>query len=174
MPAVTIELNANREQIAQPIIWRLGKLFNVTSTIERARISEDFGTVQLKLEASKTELEAASAYLKALGLTAGEATGAADAKAQPELKIARPKTVALQIATVNANQVQTPILCRVGKEFDVVINILKGSLDNEEGGALDITLSGELNIVQRAISYLHTTGLKVYTEERSVTDFKNL
>ncbi len=174
MPSVTIELNANRDQICQPIIWRLGKLFNVTSTIERARITEDFGSVQLKLEGSKTEIENATAYLKTAGVSGGVASDKTEPKDQPEAKIAHPKTVLLQIATVNANQVQTPILSRVGKEFAVVINILKGNLDDEEGGSLDIALSGELNIVQRAISYLHTTGLKVYTEERSVTDFKNL
>ena len=75
---------------------------------------------------------------------------------------------------LSRNQVQVPILSRVGKDFDLIVNVLKGNLDDEEGGSLDITLSGELNIVQRAISYLHTTGLKVYPKERSVTDYKNL
>ena len=174
MPAITVELNANREIVSLPILWRLGKLFNVTTNIERARITDDFGYLQLKIEGSQAELDQASAYLVALGALKGKPGASADISAMPETKIAHPKTLELTIATVNANQVQVPILSRVGKDFDLIVNVLKGNLDDEEGGSLDITLSGELNIVQRAISYLHTTGLKVYPKERSVTDYKNL
>ena len=54
-----------------------------------------------------------------------------------------------------------------------MINICFASLD-EDGGTLEVEISGALLEVQRAIAYLHTTGLSVSPRERSVSDNGNL
>ncbi len=38
MPLVTVELNARKDILGQPILWRIGKMFNVVTNILRARI----------------------------------------------------------------------------------------------------------------------------------------
>ena len=71
MPVVNVELNARRETVQQPIIWRLGRLFNVVTNIRRARVTEDYGYVLLEMEGSTAEIEQAKAYLAGLGLIQG-------------------------------------------------------------------------------------------------------
>ena len=56
----------------------------------------------------------------------------------------------------------------------MVVDIEQAEFDDEEGGRIEVTLSGALNAVQRAIAYLHTTGLHVNPHQRSVTDDSNL
>ena len=63
MPVVNVELNARRETVQQPIIWRLGRLFNVVTNIRRARVTEDYGYVLLEMEGSATEAESASTLI---------------------------------------------------------------------------------------------------------------
>jgi len=175
MPLVTVELNARKDILGQPILWRLGKMFNVVTNIVRARISGDFGYVALSLEGSTGEVEQAQDYLRSLGVlndapsSATPRTGSA-----PETAIAQPNTITVLLKTVNPAQGHAPILYRVGKDFQVVVNVLTAFFDDEEGGQIEITLSGELLEVQRAIAYLHTTGLQVNPRQRSVSDNSNL
>lgn len=171
MPLVTVELNANREVVGLPILWRLSKLFNVVTNLQRARITEDYGVALLEIEGSLSEIEQATGYLKSLGLMSGGAPPGAAAR--PEDAIPQPNTIYVRLATVNAAQGKAPILYRVGKDYNVVVNIVFAALD-EEGGTVEVTLSGALLEVQRAIAYLHTTGLHVFPRQRSVTDYGNL
>lgn len=177
MPHVNVELNAQKEVVNQPILWRLGKLFNVVTNIHRARVTEDYGYVSLELEGSTAEVEEATSYLQGLGLLSGKGT-APTASTLPETSILRPITIPITIyvslTTVNPEQGQSSILHRVGKDYNIVINIEQAAFDEEEGGSIDITISGALLEVQRAIAYLHTTGLRVNPRQRSVTDYSNL
>jgi hypothetical protein len=75
---------------------------------------------------------------------------------------------------VNAAQGQVPTLFRIGKDLAVVVNIERAEFDAEEGGSIEIAISGVLSDVQRAIAYLHTTGLHVNPRQRSVSDYSNL
>ena len=175
MPLVTVELNARKDIVGQPILWRLGKMFNVVTNILRARISSDSGHVALSLEGSTGEVEQAQEFLRSLGVL-GDAPGSATPRtgSAPEAAIAQPNTISILLKTVNPAQGHAPILYRVGKDLNVVVNIETAYFDDEEGGQVEITLSGALLEVQRAIAYLHTTGLQVNPRQRSVSDNGNL
>jgi len=175
MPVVSAELNARKDAADQPIVWRLAKLYNVVTTIRRARVTEDYACILLAIEGSHGEIEQALDYLRALGLREGQGPGEASSNlpAPPEAAIPQPNTIYVRLSTVNAAQAEAPILYRVGRDFRVVVNIERAAFE-EEGGSIEVTLSGPLTEVQRAIAYLHTTGLHVDPRQRSVTDFSNL
>lgn len=173
MPVVTCELHARREAIQRPIIWRLAKMFNVVSNICRARITEDYGYVLLDIEGSTGEIEQTQAYLESKGLIKTEREGAPSA-ARPEEAVPQPNTITVRLSTVNSDQGHVPVIYRICKDFGVVVNIRRAEFDQEEGGWLEIEISGTLLDVQRAIAYLHTTGLHVNPRQRSVADYMNL
>jgi hypothetical protein len=176
MPVIHVELNAGQDTAGQPIIWRLGKLFNVVTNIRRARVTEDYAQVVLNIEGSTQEVVQAADYLRALGILGGGTTvsTAQTLPDPPEAGIAQPNAIYVRLSTVNAAQGHAPILYRVGKDYGVVVNIARASFDDEEGGALEVTISGPLMDIQRAIAYLHTTGLHVNPRQRSVSDYGNL
>ncbi len=173
MPVVTVDLTANRDTVRQPIIWRVGRRFNVVTNLKRARISGNYGHASVTLEGSTEEVAQAQAYLSGLGLT-GEAEATAADREKTEDGIEQPNTILVSLSTVNPTQGHAPLLYRIGRDFNVVVNIEKGAFDEDEGGALELTISGALSEVQRAIAYLHTTGLHVNPRQRSVTDYGNL
>lgn len=172
MPRVNVELNIPRESVEQPIVWRLGKLFNVVTNVRQARVSSEYGVVSLDIEGSTAEVEQAVAYLKGIGVVEGESS--TTSPTPPESGEITPNSIAVRLRTVNPLQATAPILCRVARDYRVVVNICYAALDQEEGGTLDIILSGALLEVQRSIAYLHTTGLSVSPRERSVSDKGNL
>ncbi len=175
MPLVTVDLNARRETAGQPIIWRLAKLFNVVTNILRARVTEDYAAVSLTLEGSTEEVEQAISYLKGLGIVVGsEGSAVQDQGEPPENAVPQQSRIFVRLDVVNAAQAKTPILFRICKDFDIVVNIESAAFDDEDGGTMEILLSGQLFFVQRAIAYLHTTGIHVNPRQRSVTDYSNL
>src|SRR5579871_3957099 len=174
MGLVTVYLSARKDTVEQPILWRLGKLFHVVVNILRARITEDYGYVALAIEGSPAEIEQATGYLRRLGLMPGEAGGTPSGGETPEQAIPQPCAIEVRLTTVDPAQGRVPILHRVGKDYEVVVNIREAAFDEEEGGYLVVVLSGPLLSVQRAIAYLHTTGLSVNPLQRSVTDYSNL
>jgi hypothetical protein len=175
MPLITVELNANQQTVRLPIIWRLGRLFNVVTNVLRARVTEDSAYITLELEGSTQEVEQTLGYLRSLGLTreTGDALVPASVRA-PEETVSQANAIYVRLTTVNPAQNRVPVLYRVGKDFNVVVNIERAAFDDEEGGSVDVTLSGPLGEIQRAIAYLHTTGLHVNPRQRSVTDYGNL
>ena len=175
MPLVTVNVNARRDTARQPIFWRLSKMFNVVTNIVRARVTEDFAAVCLTMEGSTEEVEQATAYLTGLGIVVGAESFAPQVPGElPENSVLQPNQIYVRVDTVDPAQVTAPILFRVCKDYDVVMNIERAAFDEEEGGSVEILLSGELLFVQRAIAYLHTTGVHVNPRQRSVTDFGNL
>jgi L-aspartate semialdehyde sulfurtransferase ferredoxin len=174
MAVQTVELNARQDKVGLPILWRLGKLFNVVTTLRRARVTEDFAYALVDMEGSTPEVEQSVTYLRGLGLTGGADVTATLAPGAPEADINTAHSISLRLSTVNSAQAQVPVLHRVGKDFDVVVNIDRAAFDEEEGGWVELTLSGPLTAVQRAIAYLHTTGLHVNPFQRSVSDNGNL
>lgn len=75
--------------------------------------------------------------------------------------------ITVQISTRTPEQVDEPILYRIGKEFDVVTNVRRAQV-NEDYGFVEVDIEGSLEEVQRAISWLMTTGLQIRAEQRSV------
>ena len=76
-------------------------------------------------------------------------------------------TVHMTIATTNPEQEKVPWLWRLGREFDLKVNILKANI-NEDAGWAFVALEGPVEEIQRATAWLHTTGLHVEPVERSV------
>ncbi len=64
-------------------------------------------------------------------------------------------------------QVGEPWIWRLSRDFNIRVNILKASVA-EDYGWMQISLEGPLEEVQRAIAWLHTTGLVVEPLERSL------
>jgi len=52
-----------QEMIKEPVIWRLGRDFNLVTNIRRADVTEDRGWVVLELEGDMEEIERATATL---------------------------------------------------------------------------------------------------------------
>jgi len=75
--------------------------------------------------------------------------------------------ITVQISTRTSDQVKEPILYRLGKDFNVVTNIRRAQV-TEDYGFVEVDIEGSLEEVQRAISWLHTTGLHVDARQRSV------
>ena len=175
MPVSTVELNARRDIIKQPVLWRLSKLFNVVTNIRRARVTEDYGFISVEIEGSSDEVQQATDYLISMGLIKDRVVAATSGDSvRPEDKVPQTTSIGVRLDTVSPAQGHVPVLHRVGKDFEVVVNIESADFDDEEGGSIEVMLSGPLASVQRAIAYLHTTGLHVSPRERSVTDYSNL
>ncbi|HSV73904.1 MAG TPA: NIL domain-containing protein [Chthonomonadales bacterium] len=81
--------------------------------------------------------------------------------------------ITVHVSTRTPEQVREPILYRLGKDFHVVYNVRRARI-SEESGFVEIEIEGALEEVQRAISWLHTTGLSVDARQRSVGDGSNL
>jgi|HubBroStandDraft_4_1064222.scaffolds.fasta_scaffold236444_3 hypothetical protein len=171
MPRVNVELNIPSDVVHLPVVWRLASLFKVITNIRRARVSGDRGMISLDIDGSTAEIEQTQGYLASLHVVKGSSTAALPAA--PEDSIPQPNTIIVRLATVNAAQAAAPLLARVARDYRVVINICFASLD-EEGGTVEVAISGALLEVQRAIAFLHTTGLSVSPRERSVSDNGNL
>lgn len=171
MPRVNLELNVPSNLVKIPIIWRLGALYKVVANIKKARVSSERGIISLDVEGSTAEVEQAQDYLRLLKVIDGTST--MPLPAPPEDGIPQPNTIAVRISTVTSGQAGAPLLARVARDYRVVVNIEFAALD-EEGGTVEIAISGALLEVQRAIAFLHTTGLSVSPHERSVSDNGNL
>lgn len=176
MPTVTVELNADRDTVRLPILWRLAKLFNVVTNIRRARVTDEYGHLVVTLEGTTGEVEGAQQYLQALNVWKG-GSGKSPAKgpvAAPEQDVLIPNTITVCLRPAQPEQAHAPLLYRAGREFAIVTNVVSAAFDEEEGGTVEVLLSGPLIDVQRAIAYLHTTGIHVNPLQRSVSDAGNL
>jgi ABC-type methionine transport system ATPase subunit len=54
--------------ITRPIIWELGKTFNVVTNIRQASVTDEIGIVSLSLEGEREENKKAIAWLEKLGV----------------------------------------------------------------------------------------------------------
>lgn len=69
--------------------------------------------------------------------------------------------------TGRKEQVAQPWICRLCKDFDVTVNIVKASIEPDFGW-MQIQLEGRVEEIQRATAWLMTTGLHVDALQRSV------
>lgn len=88
-------------------------------------------------------------------------------RAMPNGIIIAMTKVHMTIATTNSEQVNIPWLWRLGRDFDLKVNILKANI-NEDFGWAFVALEGPIEEIQRATAWLHTTGLHIEPVERSV------
>lgn len=63
------------EQVREPIVYMLGKQFEVVTNIRRADVSENKGWVVLELEGTKEGIERGLAWVAAKGIRVDTAAG---------------------------------------------------------------------------------------------------
>ncbi len=176
MAAQSINITAVGDQVSQPILWRMARLFHVVPSILKARVTNETAFMTVAIEGSTSQFAAARAYLASLGLVpVGEVDLSLPSGLgqRPEESISSAYTLHVRLDVVQAQYLSAPILYRLGRDFDVVCSVIGGDLD-DTGGWIEVALTGRLGEVQRAIAFLHTTGIHVDPRERSVTDFSNL
>lgn len=69
--------------------------------------------------------------------------------------------------TAKGDSVSEPYVWRICQDFNVKVNIVKASVDTDFAW-MHLTLEGPVEEIQRATSWLMTTGLHVDTLQRSV------
>ena len=69
--------------------------------------------------------------------------------------------------TASKAQVQSPIVWRLCRDFDVKVTITKANVDADFGW-LQVELDGPVEEIQRATAWLMTTGLHVEALQRAV------
>ncbi len=69
MSRMRVRLTFPPEQIQEPIIYLLGKEFDIVTNIRRADVKADYGWVALELEGKQDNLERGIAWLKQKGVT---------------------------------------------------------------------------------------------------------
>lgn len=65
------------------------------------------------------------------------------------------------ILHIPVGEVDQPIICQMSHEFDVVFNILKAEVTEDEGGLLILGLTGKRGQVVKAIDYLRKNDVVV-------------
>lgn len=61
-------LTFNQEIVRNPIIWQLGKEFDVITNIRTAEVKEDMGIVGLEIDGESERVEAAVRWLQEQGV----------------------------------------------------------------------------------------------------------
>ncbi len=69
MSRMRVRLTFPPERIQEPIIYLLGKEFDIVTNIRRADVKADYGWVALELEGKEENLERGIAWLKEKGVT---------------------------------------------------------------------------------------------------------
>lgn len=69
--------------------------------------------------------------------------------------------------TARDAQVGEPWIWRLSKDFDIKVTLVKANIESDFGW-VQVRLEGPLEEVQRAVTWLMTTGLHVDTLQRSV------
>jgi hypothetical protein len=68
MAKMRVYLTFPPEQIKEPVIYRLGKDFDIVTNIRRADVTATHGWVTLEIEGREEDLERGVAWLKAQGV----------------------------------------------------------------------------------------------------------
>lgn len=75
-------------------------------------------------------------------------------------------TVDLNI-TAGKEHVGTAWLWRLGRDFEVIVNVKKANIDSDYGWA-QVELEGPVEEIQRATAWLMTTGMHIEAQQRAV------
>lgn len=70
-----LRLTFPESQVAEPVIYHVVKDFNVIPSVRRAAIENHFGWMIVEFKGETADLEAAIAYLEALGVEVSQAEG---------------------------------------------------------------------------------------------------
>ena len=173
MATMNLTLTAAAPNSNAPVLWRVVRKFHVAANLRRAYVTGVTAVCEATFDGSQEELDQARQYLADCGMLQEPGNGEGSGPLPEELATGVVSLhVAIEMAT--PGQGDQPVLCRLGRDYRVVVNVLSAAFDAAEGGWLELLLTGPLGEVQRAIAWLHTTGLHVSPHERSVSDSSNL
>jgi len=68
MAHVDLKLSAGKDQVKQPLVWKLCRDFSVQVNITKANVDGDFGWLELELEGPLEEIQRATAWLMTTGI----------------------------------------------------------------------------------------------------------
>ncbi len=68
MATKVLNLTFPKKLIKEPIIYNLGKKFNVVPNLRKANVTSDYGWVLLELEGDLEEIQKGEEYIKGLGI----------------------------------------------------------------------------------------------------------
>ncbi len=68
MAQVELNVSAGKDQVKEPIVWRLSREFNVQVNIVKANVDGDFGWLELELDGPVEEIQRATAWLMTTGV----------------------------------------------------------------------------------------------------------
>ncbi|MEX0873723.1 MAG: NIL domain-containing protein [Actinomycetota bacterium] len=68
MPKVRLHLTFPDTLIKDPIIWRLGRQYDIITNIRRANVEESVGWVILEVEGAEEALEQGISWMKEMGV----------------------------------------------------------------------------------------------------------
>ena len=68
MPKLRLHLTFPENLIQEPIIWRLGRQYDIVTNIRRANVEEKVGWVILEVEGTDEALEQGVTWMKELGV----------------------------------------------------------------------------------------------------------
>jgi L-aspartate semialdehyde sulfurtransferase ferredoxin len=75
MPKLRLHLTFPENLIQEPIIWRLGRQYDIITNVRRANVEERVGWVILEVEGTEEALEQGVAWMSEMGLQVDRLTG---------------------------------------------------------------------------------------------------
>jgi L-aspartate semialdehyde sulfurtransferase ferredoxin len=75
VPKIRLHLTFPDNLIRDPIIWRLGRQYDIITNIRRANVEEDVGWVILELEGAEEALEQGIAWMDEVGVQVDRLVG---------------------------------------------------------------------------------------------------
>ena len=70
-------------------------------------------------------------------------------------------------------RVDKPVVCRLVKDFDLEVNILKAEVNPDEEGLMVLELSGKRENYKKSLEYLKKEGLKVQPLSQDISMDRN-
>lgn len=68
MPKLRLHLTFPEQLIQEPIIWRLGRQYDIITNVRRANVEEKVGWVLIEVEGTEEALDQGVAWMKEMGV----------------------------------------------------------------------------------------------------------
>ena len=68
MPKLRLHLTFPEQLIQEPIIWRLGRQYDIITNVRRANVEDTVGWIILEVEGTEEALDQGIAWMKEMGL----------------------------------------------------------------------------------------------------------
>ena len=68
MNSVTLDVVAQKQNVGEPWLWKMGRDFDVVVNVKRANVDLDYGFVEVELTGALEEIQRATTWLLTTGL----------------------------------------------------------------------------------------------------------